>query len=127
MTGVYGSELTSAAFYPNISGWAYLTSVVQHPYEETDQAQGNLEANPSFKGLGAYLGYWAFPAKAIHKKTLAFNAVPVPLTQAAKSAVASSNTLTACGPASPPPKARRPPPKRRSPPPKRRSPPPKRG
>jgi len=36
-TTPYGSETTSPYFYPNINGWAYLMSVVQHPYGESDK------------------------------------------------------------------------------------------
>jgi hypothetical protein len=32
----YGSETTSPYFYPNINGWGYLMSVIQHPYGESD-------------------------------------------------------------------------------------------
>jgi secreted PhoX family phosphatase len=35
-TTPYGSETTSPYYYPDINGWAYLTSVVQHPYGESD-------------------------------------------------------------------------------------------
>lgn len=35
-TTPYGSETTSPYFYPNINGWGYLMSVVQHPYGESD-------------------------------------------------------------------------------------------
>lgn len=36
-TTPYGSETTSPYFYPNINGWSYITSVVQHPYGESDE------------------------------------------------------------------------------------------
>lgn len=35
-TTPYGSETTSPYFYPDINGWAYLMSVVQHPFGESD-------------------------------------------------------------------------------------------
>lgn len=35
-TTPYGSETTSPYFYPDINGFAYLMSVVQHPYGESD-------------------------------------------------------------------------------------------
>jgi uncharacterized protein len=58
-TTPYGSETTSPYWYPNINGWAYLTSVVQHPYGESD---GDKDT-----GTGenrAYTGYVGpFPAK----------------------------------------------------------------
>jgi len=59
-TTPYGSETTSPYWYPNINGWAYLTSVVQHPYGESDgdKDTGTGESR-------AYTGYVGpFPAKA---------------------------------------------------------------
>lgn len=51
-TTPYGSETTSPYWYPNINGWAYMMSVVQHPYGESDSDQdtGAGEAR-------AYTGY----------------------------------------------------------------------
>ncbi|MFA3790895.1 PhoX family phosphatase [Aliiglaciecola sp. SL4] len=59
-TTPYGSETTSPYWYPNINGWAYLMSVVQHPYGESD---GDKDTGT---GEGrAYTGYVGpFPAKA---------------------------------------------------------------
>lgn len=58
-TTPYGSETTSPYWYPNINGWGYLMSVVQHPYGESDSDQlapGSLEHR-------AYTGYVGpFPA-----------------------------------------------------------------
>jgi len=57
-TTPYGAETTSPYWYPNINGWSYMTSVVQHPYGESDQDlnTGNGEAR-------AYTGYIGpFPA-----------------------------------------------------------------
>ena len=57
-TTPYGAETTSPYWYPNINGWAYLTSVVQHPYGESDgdKDTGAGEAR-------AYTGYMGpFPA-----------------------------------------------------------------
>ena len=59
-TTPYGSETTSPYWYPNINGWAYLMSVVQHPYGESDEDKdtGTGEAR-------AYTGYVGpFPAKS---------------------------------------------------------------
>jgi secreted PhoX family phosphatase len=56
-TTPYGSETTSPYFYPNINGFAYLTSVVQHPYGESDQDQLK---NPSDRF--GYTGYLVLPA-----------------------------------------------------------------
>jgi secreted PhoX family phosphatase len=57
-TTPYGSETTSPYFYPDINGWAYLMSVVQHPYGESDQDQLSDSADAR-----AYTGYVGpFPA-----------------------------------------------------------------
>lgn len=58
-TTPYGSESTSVYWYPNINGFAYLKSVVQHPYGESDQTQNNndLTLNRAYDG---YIG--PFPA-----------------------------------------------------------------
>lgn len=55
-TTPYGSETTSPYFYPDINGFAYLMSVVQHPYGESDSDQ--LEAPAEQYG---YTGYMVFP------------------------------------------------------------------
>ena len=49
----YGSETTSPYFYPNIGGWAYLMSVVQHPYGESDTTK--VDAGSAERR--AYTGY----------------------------------------------------------------------
>jgi secreted PhoX family phosphatase len=36
-TTPYGSETTSPYYYPNVNGWAYIMSTVQHPFGESDQ------------------------------------------------------------------------------------------
>ncbi len=49
----YGSETTSPFFYPNINGWGYMVTVVQHPYGESDMDKvdsGSAERR-------AYTGY----------------------------------------------------------------------
>ncbi|EIC22971.1 PhoX family protein [Thiorhodovibrio frisius] len=56
-TTPYGSETTSPYFYPNINGFAYLMSVIQHPYGESDEDK--LE-QPS--EAFAYTGHMVFPA-----------------------------------------------------------------
>ncbi|WPL15454.1 putative phosphatase [Thiorhodovibrio winogradskyi] len=62
-TTPYGAEATSAYWYPNIKGFAYLMSVVQHPYGEPD-ASGIHPAqrlkNPA--QAAGYTGYLVFPA-----------------------------------------------------------------
>ena len=52
LTTPYGSETTSPYYYPNINGFGYLMSVVQHPFGESDQDQVQ---NPDEKR--AYTGY----------------------------------------------------------------------
>ncbi|PHR65211.1 alkaline phosphatase PhoX [Alcanivorax sp.] len=58
-TTPYGSETTSPYWYPNVNGFAYLMSVVQHPYGESDSGKipdGSLDHR-------AYTGYVGpFPA-----------------------------------------------------------------
>lgn len=39
LTTPYGSETTSPYWYPNINGWAYLRTTIQHPYGESDGDQ----------------------------------------------------------------------------------------
>ena len=56
-TSPYGAEITSPYFYPDINGFAYLMSVVQHPYGESD-ADMLLDASQR----AAYTGYFVFPA-----------------------------------------------------------------
>ncbi|UZK02867.1 PhoX family protein [Venatoribacter cucullus] len=57
-TTPYGAETTSPYWYPNINGWAYLMSVIQHPYGESDRDK-NTGAGENF----AYTGYVGpFPA-----------------------------------------------------------------
>ena len=59
-TTPYGSETTSPYWYPNINGWSYLISVVQHPYGESDEDKAeNSEVKRAYTG---YIG--PFPAKA---------------------------------------------------------------
>jgi len=53
-----GSETTSPYFYPDINGWGYLMSVVQHPYGESDQ--GKLPAAEAKRAYTGYIG--PFPA-----------------------------------------------------------------
>lgn len=53
-TTPYGSETTSPYFYPNIHGHAYIMSVVQHPYGESDQ--GKLENPDQARAYTGYIG-----------------------------------------------------------------------
>lgn len=57
-TTPYGAETTSPYWYPNINGWAYLTSVIQHPYGESDRDKDTKAGEAR-----AYTGYIGpFPA-----------------------------------------------------------------
>lgn len=51
-TTPYGAETTSPYWYPNINGWSYLMSVVQHPYGESDGGK-DTKAGEAM----AYTGY----------------------------------------------------------------------
>jgi secreted PhoX family phosphatase len=54
----YGSETTSAYWYPNLGGHGYLMAVVQHPYGESDEDKLTDAADAR-----AYVGYIGpFPA-----------------------------------------------------------------
>ncbi len=58
-TTPYGSETTSPYFYPNINGWAYLMSVIQHPYGESDSDK----ETPGSEATRGYTGFVGpFPA-----------------------------------------------------------------
>ncbi|MCU0726038.1 MAG: DUF839 domain-containing protein [Planctomycetes bacterium] len=58
-TTPYGSETTSPYFYPNINGWGYMMSVIQHPYGESDSDK----VGPGSAERNAYTGYVGpFPA-----------------------------------------------------------------
>lgn len=57
-TTPYGSETTSPYFYPNINGFAYVMSVIQHPFGESDQDA--LQIPEEARGYTGYLG--PFPA-----------------------------------------------------------------
>jgi len=50
----YGAETTSVYFYPNINGFSYLKSVVQHPYREGSDT-GEIDDDPD--GIGAMRAY----------------------------------------------------------------------
>ncbi len=65
-TTPYGSETTSVYWYPNINGWGYLMSVIQHPYGESDmrsistRLDANYQGTLSDRGYSGYIG--PFPA-----------------------------------------------------------------
>jgi len=50
----YGSETTSPYYYPDINGWAYIMTVVQHPYEGSDREK---IFEPENTGVDGYMGY----------------------------------------------------------------------
>ena len=58
-TTPYGSETTSPYFYPNINGFGYLMSVIQHPFGESDEDKLE-EADEAF-GYTGFVG--PFPAE----------------------------------------------------------------
>lgn len=57
----FGSETTSVYWYPNLNGWGYLMSVVQHPYGESD-GEELANAPEGEAGKFGYVGYFKFPA-----------------------------------------------------------------
>jgi hypothetical protein len=57
-TTPYGSETTSTYNYPNINGWGYIMSVIQHPYGESDEDKYEVGSMAD----RAYNGYFTFPA-----------------------------------------------------------------
>lgn len=54
LTTPYGSETTSPYFYPDINGFSYLMSVIQHPYGESDQDQARDKGDTM--GYTGYIG-----------------------------------------------------------------------
>lgn len=57
----FGSETTSVYWYPNLNGWGYLMSVIQHPYGESDPDElANAPEGEAAKY--GYVGYFKFPA-----------------------------------------------------------------
>jgi secreted PhoX family phosphatase len=56
-TTPYGSETTSVYWYPSINGHAYLMSVIQHPYGESDRSESRGRDDEY-----GYVGYFKFPA-----------------------------------------------------------------
>jgi secreted PhoX family phosphatase len=53
-TTPYGSETTSPYWYPDINGWAYLKSVIQHPFGESDRDQ--LMSDDEAAAYDGYIG-----------------------------------------------------------------------
>lgn len=58
-TTPYGAETTSPYFYPNIGGFGYLMSVVQHPYGESDEDK-LIPGSGDERAFTGYIG--PFPA-----------------------------------------------------------------
>jgi len=93
-TTPYGSETTSPYYYPNINGWAYIMSVIQHPYGESDTDK-LIDASDA----SAYVGYIG-PIPAMDDQVapaaevdppIAFENIPVPVTDADKRKVGASS------------------------------------
>jgi len=57
-TTPYGSETTSPYFYPDINGFSYMMSVIQHPFGESDSDA--LKVPQEARGYTGYIG--PFPA-----------------------------------------------------------------
>ena len=53
-TTPYGSETTSPYFYPDINGFSYVMSVIQHPFGESDEDA--LKVEEESRGYTGYLG-----------------------------------------------------------------------
>jgi hypothetical protein len=51
-TTPYGSETTSPYWFPNVNGFGYMSSVVQHPYGESDSGEADDPTD-----FNAYVGY----------------------------------------------------------------------
>ena len=64
-TTPYGSETTSPYFYPNINGFAYIASVIQHPFGESDQDA--LQIPEESRGYTGYLGPFPAMGEAAHQ------------------------------------------------------------
>lgn len=51
-TTPYGSETTSPFWYPNVNGFGYMTTVIQHPYGESDSDKApNSAAKANYVGV----------------------------------------------------------------------------
>ena len=53
-TTPYGSETTSPYIYPDINGFAYMMSVIQHPFGESDKDA--LKVEDEKRGYTGYVG-----------------------------------------------------------------------
>jgi hypothetical protein len=91
-TSPYGSEFTSVDWY-EINGWGYLTSVVQHPYGESDQAR---IADGDSTGKAGHVGYYGpFRLSEIRGKSLQFAEIGYAATNSEKHNIRFSKSATA--------------------------------
>lgn len=51
MTTPYGAEVTSPYWIPNLDGFGYLLTVVQHPYGEGAQVDRDHVSDPEATGI----------------------------------------------------------------------------
>lgn len=56
LTSVYGAEVTGVAYYEDGEGCSVLTSVIQHPYGESDQNKVTDPESTGPEGVVGYLG-----------------------------------------------------------------------
>jgi secreted PhoX family phosphatase len=96
VTTPYGAETTSPYWYPDINGFAYITAVAQHPYDETDEDKVDPAVNPDTEGADGYIGYFVMPSNAIKGKDLTFEGIPTATTNKEKSQFYGSPSVTAC-------------------------------
>jgi secreted PhoX family phosphatase len=60
MTTPYGAETTAPNWFPDLGGYGYLTTVIQHPYGETDSAKVSEQESTGKESWVGVLG--PFPA-----------------------------------------------------------------
>lgn len=92
----YGSETTSPYFYNNINGWTYITTVVQHPYEESDTDQADKKVNPFFDGIEAYIGYFVMKSADVNGKSVKFSPIEAADNQMMQSRILGSTSYQFC-------------------------------
>ncbi|KAK9805169.1 hypothetical protein WJX72_003295 [[Myrmecia] bisecta] len=103
----YGAETTSAYWYPNINGHAYILAVTQHPYGEGGINATKMVDYPGSTGLAAHIGYFgplepsALTATGSASNNtlpeIQFEQLPVPYTDALKHKVQGSMTAVIGG------------------------------
>lgn len=96
LTSPYGSEVTGGWWYPDMNGWAYLVTIIQHPYNESDQMFANASLNPYYEGDEGYLGYWTFPAAQVADADVTFKSISYPSDMQQKSKERGTKSMTAC-------------------------------